>query len=1086
MSLNKFTNLQIGKDIGLKIGAYEIECENIIVTNNITLPDNLTVDTLNTTNLNVKTVDMQTLNYRTPDVGSIGEVLKTDGTGNVFWGTSAPVGSGIVYSGTLPIPVGQHVKISSDGTTVFQSAVNETISNLNIGGLNLTNANDISANDIGCQSISTSIGNLNFNTSGNIQINGNKSVLTDKTVFSNNQEFVSKKYVDDNAPAGATGPQGIQGATGAQGIQGATGAIGPTGPSNLNSATLQSTYDNSLPIARCNLTYGTEIIYSNDDGDDILTMVSNLNNSYLHAYRLDTNSLNTSQITADNFIKNGGTNQQYLMADGSSLQYSANSGNSNFYLYNNISGLMTPPPNNGQVGYNNTLQTATTLLYISHRTRDSIDIDVFLAQISQIQDIYLQDQDNSLNFIKYNITAQPTIITNSYISIPVSYTIGNGGGTGITIGGFGNGANILVSFFTNSIEVDTRLSTLETKTQNQTAVTGTTTFSGTGGVVASKFDSQGSSVSFVKGNGSLDTTQYLPLTGGSLTGQVVTNQTPSLATQIVPKSYVDSTVGNYLPLTGGTLTGTLTGTSFVKTGGTSNQYLMANGSSKVYSSNSLDSNYYLYKYGATVTTPAAGYISFNNNTISLSTTIYINYLTSDAISINTLFNQLTTLSGIYIQEVDNPSNFVKYDINSIFLVQNTRITLSVTSSSSGGTFQTALGVIINTDLLLQFQTNETLINTRITSTQTTANNALPKTGGIMTGAIVTSTGSPALQINGSLEGNLYPLTDNLYNVGITTFSYANSEINNMNTKNLSLWNTARTFKTQLTSSNTADATYVMPTTQATTSSLLLNNGTGTLSWSDTANYITLLQTQIQGQYLISFSGITLQTSNGFYPISGFAAIGAANTAVAVATTSTLTKILKLRLNTTAVADGQRSGYIGTATHPVLYGGAGWNYNFTFGIGDTNTTASTSVCQMLCGFTTSLTAPLFSSTLGPNLTPNIFGVGCDVNDSILSFYMRGTTSGQKIATTFSSLTPSNYWLNLNVYNPVNSNNIILTLTDKISGLTASTTFTFSAGSPTASVLNSAQIYPILCRGMGVVGGTTNSAQCLMSRFLLTIL
>jgi len=307
----------------------------------------------------------------------------------------------------------------------------------------------------------------------------------------------------------------------------------------------------------------------------------------------------------------------------------------------------------------------------------------------------------------------------------------------------------------------------------------------------------------------------------------------------------------------------------------------------------------------------------------------------------------------------------------------------------------------------------------------------------------------------------------------------------MNTKNLLLWNTGRTFKTQITSSNTADATYVMPTTQATTSSLLLNNGTGNLSWSDTANYITLLQTQIQGQFLVSFSGITLQTSNGFYPINGFSAIGGANTAVTPASTSTLTKILKLRLNTTAVADGQRSGYIGTANHPVLYGGAGWNYNFTFGIGDTNT-ATTSVCQMLCGFTTSLTAPAFSSTLSVSQTPNIFGVGCDFTDTVLSFYMRGTSTGQKIATPFSSATPSIYWLNLNVYNPTNTNTIILTLTDKISGLTATQNFTFSSGSPTASVTNISQIYPILCRGMAVVGGITGSAQNLFNRFKLTIL
>ena len=177
------------------------------------------------------------------------------------------------------------------------------------------------------------------------------------------------------------------------------------------------------------------------------------------------------------FIKTGGTNQQYLMADGSALQYSANSGNSNFYLYNNVSGVMTPPPENGQVGYNNAIQANATIIYISHRTRDTIDIDVFLEQLTTIQDVYIQDQENSLNFIRYNITGTPTIITNDYISIPVLYTTPNGGGTGLT--NFGNGRSLLVSFFTNSVEVDTRLSTLDTKTQNQTAIVGSTTFKGT-------------------------------------------------------------------------------------------------------------------------------------------------------------------------------------------------------------------------------------------------------------------------------------------------------------------------------------------------------------------------------------------------------------------------------------------------------------------------------------------------------------------------------------------------------------------------------------------------------------------------------
>jgi hypothetical protein len=180
-------------------------------------------------------------------------------------------------------------------------------------------------------------------------------------------------------------------------------------------------------------------------------------------------------ITADKLVISGGTIQQYLMADGTLLQQSATGGNSNFYLYNNISNVMTPPPSNGQIGYNNAVQNLATILYISHRTRDAIDIEVFYNTITQLNDVYIQDQDNSINFIRYNITAPPTIVPNSYISIPVVKVLS--GGTGAT--SFGNGHNILVSFFSNLPEIDTRLSTLETIIQNQTAVLNQTNFTGT-------------------------------------------------------------------------------------------------------------------------------------------------------------------------------------------------------------------------------------------------------------------------------------------------------------------------------------------------------------------------------------------------------------------------------------------------------------------------------------------------------------------------------------------------------------------------------------------------------------------------------
>ena len=50
----------------------------------------------------------------------------------------------------------------------------------------------------------------------------------------------------------------------------------------------------------------------------------------------------------------------------------------------------------------------------------------------------------------------------------------------------------------------------------------------------------------------------LSLTGGDLTGQVTTNQTPSASNQLVPKSYVDTADALQLNLAGGALTGQVT------------------------------------------------------------------------------------------------------------------------------------------------------------------------------------------------------------------------------------------------------------------------------------------------------------------------------------------------------------------------------------------------------------------------------------------------------------------------------------------------------------------------------------------------
>ena len=130
----------------------------------------------------------------------------------------------------------------------------------------------------------------------------------------------------------------------------------------------------------------------------------------------------------------------------------------------------------------------------------------------------------------------------------------------------------MVSFFSNLTEIDDRISTVERKTQNQTGVSGTTTFSGD--VVGGAFKVSGQT-GFLKSNGNIDnntylttgdaSSTYLAKTGGSIgNNYITTTQTTFNASgQLVPKTYVDtaltpyitSTTANntFLPFTGGSI-----------------------------------------------------------------------------------------------------------------------------------------------------------------------------------------------------------------------------------------------------------------------------------------------------------------------------------------------------------------------------------------------------------------------------------------------------------------------------------------------------------------------------------------------------
>ena len=177
--------------------------------------------------------------------------------------------------------------------------------------------------------------------------------------------------------------------------------------------------------------------------NDTLQKIDNFRPSSLRQTNINGKLDLDDDITANKFIVQGGTNIQYLLADGSTLTQSANSGNSNFYLYTSINTSYAPPITAGNVEYNNANQSLATIVYISHLTRDNIDVDIFLQNISTLNILYIQDQHDSQNFIRYDITGTPTMFVNNYLQIPVSIITSSGTGSST----FGNNHNILISFF---------------------------------------------------------------------------------------------------------------------------------------------------------------------------------------------------------------------------------------------------------------------------------------------------------------------------------------------------------------------------------------------------------------------------------------------------------------------------------------------------------------------------------------------------------------------------------------------------------------------------------------------------------------
>ena len=501
-------------------------------------------------------------------------------------------------------------------------------------------------------------------------------------------------------------------------------------------------------------------------------------------------------VTSSKYIVNGGTDQQYLMGNGSLLKYSANSGNSNFYLYNS-SQVITAPPPSGFIRYNNTVQDDATEIYISHLTRDNIDIDVFFSQITPVTEVYIQDQNDSVNFIQYNVLATPSIPPNSYVTISVSKR--SSGGTGQNQ--FPNGHNLLISFFTNGIEVDGRLTTLETKTRNQTATTTTTTFTGTGGIVATKhIVPSGLTSQFLKANGDLDSTTYLALTGGTLTGAL--SGTSFTGSSLFSPSLDTATAG---ALTIGTVT--QTALTLGRVGATTN----LRGLSVVTTGNITPATTNVGTIGTSALTYNNGFFTaLSTPTIDTATAVAQNIgtVTQTALTLGRV-GATTNLRGLSIVTTGNitPATTNVGTIGTSALTYNNVFTNQITTAGTTPRITFGTGTTITGDL----------VHTTA-STGTIGNASFP--WNLLWINTIVMNGN--LQVNASsvIQGNLVPNTSSSNNLGSNTNRW------NVFAQTLTLPNTAGVRYTNFNSTSTNTVA------NTTTQTSLLGTGTGSLTLAD--------------------------------------------------------------------------------------------------------------------------------------------------------------------------------------------------------------------------------------------------------------
>ena len=154
-------------------------------------------------NLIITCDDLSTFNLKPPALGTAGQVLKSDGAGNTYFGNDTAGSSGVNYQGIDPVSIGTHFTISNTlGTEVVNSKLTETATELSLTSLNITNGGQYNSTIINNGVVEATATNLElYPSSGNrINLNGETSAQDNKIINcldpTVSTDVATKNYVD--------------------------------------------------------------------------------------------------------------------------------------------------------------------------------------------------------------------------------------------------------------------------------------------------------------------------------------------------------------------------------------------------------------------------------------------------------------------------------------------------------------------------------------------------------------------------------------------------------------------------------------------------------------------------------------------------------------------------------------------------------------------------------------------------------------------------------------------------------------------------------------------------------------------------